>query len=92
MFHVQDLLEARLGIRDWNVQKPRDGLPDMRAFIARHGATVVFVKLDVRPAVMDRLAALGVAPALLDAGVWEGREYVVQEYVEGVYPNRSWSD
>jgi aminoglycoside phosphotransferase (APT) family kinase protein len=60
------------------------------AFVATDGDRKLFLMCNVNAPVLRRLADLHVAPPLVESGSWQGQPYVVQEYVEGAYPDREW--
>ncbi len=86
---IRSILLDHFGIDDWVIDRPHQGTKKACA-IATSPAMRVFVKLDVRADVLDRLGELGVAPPLLSHG-WHGAEtYVLQAFVDGTSPSREW--
>jgi len=82
------ILERDLHEASWDIRKPNAGNHD--AFVASHGEYNVFLKFDVNAAVLNRLAALNITPAVLGSGNANDRSYAIQEYVEGSHPDREW--
>jgi thiamine kinase-like enzyme len=60
------------------------------SYIATRDGLELFIKFDVEAPALQRVAELGVAPRVLAAGRHEGRLYIVQEYVQGIRPEREW--
>src|SRR3954454_17838324 len=86
------LLSQLLGEQEWNVQKAMDGM-QKEAYIAHSRTQKVFLKFDVPPSLLpalERLGEIGVSPPLLAAGTHRRRNYIVQSYLEGVYPDKMW--
>ncbi|MHB8645678.1 MAG: phosphotransferase [Thermomicrobiales bacterium] len=88
MKEAVELLERELHLSGWAIEKPDAGNND--AFVAACDDRKVFLKFDVDGTALSRLAELRVAPALLGCGRANGRQYVIQEYIEGTYPDRAW--
>lgn len=86
---VRTLIQNTLGGDGWTVRRPEQGW-SRTSFIAEHKARRVFVKFEAPTVVLRRLAAIGVAPAILADGEFQGVPYVVQEYVEGSHPDHGW--
>lgn len=88
MIHIEDKLKQLYPDGNWIISKSAIGASD-QAFVASNGERKVFVKLIKSPA-LKRLAELGVAPPVIYDGSSENKPYIVQEFVEGVKPNKSW--
>ena len=85
---IAEVLGEQLG-GSWSVTRATHGGTG-RSFVGSDGARRVFVKLDVRFDVLQRLAEIGVAPPLLHTGHHHGEWIAVQEFVDGPAPARSW--
>ena len=90
MCEIESLLRHYSGVEGWNIQRPHEGASGRPKFVARRNNHVVFVTLDVPVSALRRLAALGVTPNVLDAGIYEGRTYCIQEYLAGTRPDVRW--
>lgn len=85
---VRDLLRETIG-GGWRVSRFEDGSTS-RSFVGAHGPHRRFVKPDTRTDVVERVAALGIAPPVVAAGERDGRSYVIQEWMKGASPERGW--
>lgn len=86
---IQHLLSGAGFSGNWHVTPPAHGSTG-RAFVARQGHQAVFVKLGlVRPA-FERLADLGVTPAIVGQGEHNGEHFTIFQYIEGIVPDRNW--
>jgi hypothetical protein len=74
---------------DWLVRRPEHAGAG-ESYVATSGDRELFLKLDVDAAVVQRVAELGIAPAVVANGSYQGRPYVVQEYLHGTHPDRKW--
>lgn len=86
---VAHLVETALGGRGWEVRRPEHGWSD-RSYVAAREGRRVFVKLGTPAAILQRVAALGVAPAVLATGEVDGVPYAIQEFIAGSYPTHRW--
>ncbi|MDQ5825373.1 MAG: phosphotransferase [Chloroflexota bacterium] len=84
-----DILTSHFPGRDWVLRKPTAGMTG-ESYIATSDGLDIFIKFDVEAPALQRVAELGVAPRVLAAGRHEGRLYIVQEYVQGIRPEREW--
>src|SRR5260370_31345333 len=84
------ILERELHETGWAITKPKDGVATRDTYVATHGDRRVFLKFDVNAPVLRRLAALHVAPTVRGSGISNNRSYVIQDYIEGSYPDRAW--
>lgn len=83
--YVRDVLDGA----GWQVSEPRGSMNTTR--LAHRGDAAVAVKLvDTPLGILSRLAELGVTPPVLASGEHEGRRYIVQEVVNGPYPDHEW--
>ncbi len=89
LYVINGILEEKLRLRGWTIEKPLDGRSS-ESYVAHRGDVRVFVKFDVSDHLLKRLADLGVAPPLLYGGCHEGRSFVIQRFVAGPYPERRW--
>ncbi|HYH12045.1 MAG TPA: phosphotransferase [Thermomicrobiales bacterium] len=87
--HVPALLKTTFDIDRWDIRRPRQGARK-ECYIATSPEGSVFVKLDVRVDILERLGKLGVAPQVLAHGVHDAQTYVVQEFIDGGSPSREW--
>lgn len=85
---VAALTERELGGTGWTVRRAGGG--SKHSYLVNRGRTTIFVKLDVEAEPLRRLAELGVAPPLIASGRFSGRPFVLQEYVDGRHPDRTW--
>ena len=63
------------------------------SYIGRSRDQRVFLKLPVSPhsaAVLERPSAISVNPKVLAGGTYGQEPYIVQEFVDGVHPDRGW--
>ncbi|MDQ3703865.1 MAG: phosphotransferase [Chloroflexota bacterium] len=86
---VSDILTSHFPGRDWILRKPTAGMTG-ESYIATSDGLEIFIKFDVEAPALQRVAELGIAPRVLAAGRHEGRLYIVQEYVQGIRPEREW--
>lgn len=73
----------------WNIKESSVG-ESKQAYVADNGQKRLFIKFGVRSSVLKRLSELGVTPTLVYEGIEESRPYVIQEFVEGKNPEKSW--
>jgi hypothetical protein len=86
---IRDILRDRFGIGDWVIERPHQGAKRVCA-IATSPTMRVFVKLDVRVDVLERLGDLDIAPPVLAHGRAGAATYVVQAHIDGISPGREW--
>lgn len=86
---IQRLLDDAGFPGPWHVTAPAHGSTD-RAFVARCGNQVVFVKLGLVHPSLGRLADLGVTPPIIGQGEHHGEPFTIFQYMEGVVPDRIW--
>ncbi|HEX8599258.1 MAG TPA: phosphotransferase [Chloroflexia bacterium] len=86
---VSEILTSHFPGREWVLRKPTSGMTG-ESYIATSDGLELFIKFDVEAPALQRVAELGVAPRVLAAGRHEGRLYIVQEYLEGIRPEREW--
>jgi|GEM_PF-610058 len=86
---VERLLQSALPGGPWVIRKPNAGMAK-ESYVASRGEQRVFVKLDMSPRGLQRLAEIGVTPALLGSGEYHGRPYVLQEHIAGTNPDWQW--
>ncbi len=86
---VQTLVGHALGVDDWIIFRPEHGWSDA-SYVAERRGYRVFVKLGASSDVLQRVAEIGVAPAVLAAGEYQDLSYVIQEFVEGRFPDHGW--
>ncbi len=86
---VSTLVGQALGGDNWVILRPEHGWSDT-SYVAERRGRRVFVKLGASSDVLRRVAEIGVAPAVLAAGGYRGFSYVIQEYVEGDFPDHDW--
>ncbi len=84
------VLDQFLPGRQWAVRRPQHGWRKP-CFIADSDDCQYFVKFDVPVPLLKRLGEIGVAPRVLFSGEWDGLPFVIQEFIDGTYPEgRSW--
>ncbi len=88
---VKTLVCHALGGDDWIISRPEHGWSDT-SYVAERRGHRVFVKLGASPDILRRVAEIGAAPVLLADGEYQGLSYVIQEFVEGEFPNHDWFD
>lgn len=86
---VELILAQHFPDQRWRVTRPAAGL-QKEAYVAQSARHKVFVKFDTDTPAWQRVAELGVAPPLLHRGRYEGRPYIIQQFVEGTHPDRAW--
>lgn len=86
---VERLVSERLASPGWTVAKPKDGWSET-SFVAERNRRRVFVKFYVSIPILARLAKLQIAPPLIHTGRYRGRPFVIQQFIEGPYPDRRW--
>lgn len=79
---VDHILARHFANEQWRITTPPAGVQG-EAYIAHSEAHRLFVKLDVDPRPLRRLAELGVAPPLLHSDALNGRTYAIQQFVAG---------
>ncbi len=89
MRKAQAVLAQAFAPAIWTITKPQDG-HQKECYVATDGSRTVFIKFDVPLQSLQRLSELGVAPHMLASGAYQGEDYVIQEYLDGVYPDRLW--
>ena len=88
MESVQKILTHLFPQEHWTLQKPSAGHKE--SYIAESQARRVFLKFEVDTPALQRLAEIGVTSSLLFVGKQEDRPFIIQEFVEGNYPDRTW--
>ena len=78
---VKHLVQHALGGQEWAVRRTEQGWSDT-SYVALQGGRRVFVKFGTPADLLHRVAELGVAPAVLAAGEYQGTSYVIQEFIE----------
>lgn len=89
MEHVQQILESHFKSGGWVITVPPEG-KSRESYIARNTEHTVFVKLDVMTNGLQILSDLHIAPQVIASGEFNGRNYVIQEVVDGVHPGKEW--
>lgn len=89
MNDIKIILSNTFHQEDWRITKPQDG-QQKECYIAESPNVKVFIKFDVVWEPLLRLSELDVSPKLLTHGVFEGRPYIIQEFLYGIYPDRQW--
>jgi thiamine kinase-like enzyme len=89
MVDVEEIIKKHFPDSQWNINEPPAGM-STQARIADNGREKVFIKFDVKTPALSRLSELGVTPSVVYDGTSEERPYIIQEFVEGEYPDRSW--
>lgn len=86
---IEKILARHFPEQAWRINQPRSGL-QKEAYIVQSERHKLFLKLDTEIPALQILANLGVAPALIATGSYDGRSYIIQKFVEGVHPERRW--
>jgi thiamine kinase-like enzyme len=89
MDKVIKILQMTFKNSDWKICKPQDG-QKKECYIAETNGKKVFVKFDVPIFPLKRLGEICVAPKMLASGEYEGTSYIIQEFIDGKYPDREW--
>lgn len=89
MHTIERILAYHFSDQHWHVAPPPAGV-QKEAYIAQNDQHRLFVKFDAATPAWDRLAAIGVTPHVLATGIHQGRPYLIQQFVEGTYPDRVW--
>jgi len=89
MNNARELLLQVFGPGDWAIEKPQNGRRK-ECYIASSRNRKVFVKFDVPIKSLQRLSDAGFAPRVLASGSYQGVPYVIQEFLDGVHPDRDW--
>ena len=89
MENVRHILQKHFPKTEWNLSQPKDG--QLRAsYIAQSKEQRVFIKFNVPKDALHRLGEIEVAPRVLASGICDDIAYVVQEYINGRYPDWRW--
>ena len=83
------ILQRHFPKTKWNISLPDDG-QHRASYIAQSEDQQVFIKFDVPIEAIQRLSEIQVAPRIVASGLYEGSPYVVQEYINGRYPDWRW--
>lgn len=86
---IEFILRKETGISGWQISKPEQGL-SKETYIAKSDKRIVFVKFDVNIPPLKRLSKLGLTPKVIATGVVHNENFVIQEFIEGIHPNRLW--
>lgn len=89
MEQIRRILQHHFGDSAWEIARSENGLQNA-GYIAQNASVKVFVKFTDNVAVLQRLGEIKVAPRILVSGFEQGKAYIVQEYIEGQYPDRPW--
>ncbi|HVV55379.1 MAG TPA: phosphotransferase [Mucilaginibacter sp.] len=89
MNNVQELFSSLFKSADWQMEKPINGRRKEK-YIVSGGGLKYFLKFDVDAEILKRLARIGVAPDVLQSGTHKGRTFIVQQFIEGSAPQKSW--
>jgi thiamine kinase-like enzyme len=85
---IQKILAHLFPQEHWTIQKPPAGFKE--SYIVESENRKLFLKFDVNTPTLHRLAEIGVTPSLLFVGKQEDRPFIIQEFVHGEYPDRTW--
>lgn len=89
MEKIRSILKTHFHHNNWTINKPEDG-QQKECYIAQNSGLKVFLKFDVPVAPLLRLGEIEVAPRVLASGIFDDKPYVLQEYINGTYPDRLW--
>jgi len=89
MHSIKHILAQHFPDQHWRVAPPPAGM-QKEAYIAQSDQHTLFVKFDADTPAWSRLADIGATPPILGMGTYQGRPYLIQQFVEGTYPNRAW--
>jgi hypothetical protein len=73
----------------WILNKSFAGESD-KTFVASNGKRKLFIKYTNKAQAIRRLSELGVTPKMTYDGTNEQPPYLIQDYIEGKYPDRKW--
>ncbi len=83
------ILREHFGPGAWKLAPAKQGR-GAGAYVARSERHSVFVKWDVDGLALRRLSDLGIVPTVVAVARHGDRPYIIQRYVEGTHPDRSW--
>ncbi len=89
MERIRSILQSTFDRPNWTISKPEDG-QQKECYIAQNGDMKVFLKFDVPVAPLLRLGEIEVAPRVLASGILDDKPYIIQEYINGTYPDWQW--
>lgn len=89
MNDVEEILKKNFGNTDWLITKPQYGL-SKESYIAKQKNRKLFIKFDVNAPALTRLSNIQVTPPIVAQEKFHGRDYVIQEFLEGIHPDRTW--
>lgn len=89
MHNIKHILAQHLPDQHWRIAPPPAGM-QKETYIARSDQLALFVKFDAGTPAWLRLAEIGATPPILGMGTHQGRPYLIQQFVEGTYPDRAW--
>lgn len=86
---IQGILAEIFPGQAWQLRRPTEGFAGT-SYIASGAGRELFIKLDADVELVHRVSDLGVAPPFVAGGTYQGRTYVIQEYLPGTHPDRNW--
>lgn len=89
MNKIEQILQTHFPGQKWTITRSQDGA-HKKSYIAQSEGTKIFLKFDAPADLLQRLGELGVAPQLVASGEIDGAAYVLQNYLEGIYPDWMW--
>ncbi len=88
--NVEEIFKQHFPNKQWKISNPPDGMSS-QVYIADGGQEKVFIKLSPHhSAAVKRLAELGLTPSVLFSGTYDNQPYIIQEFIDGKYPDRKW--
>lgn len=89
MNKILTILKEKIGLGHWKIEKPKDGYKK-ECYIVSNGNQKYFLKFDIPIEALIRLGKIQVAPKVIASDKYKGTDYVIQEFIDGVYPDREW--
>lgn len=86
---IKNLLQSNIGGENWKITKPDRGL-SKETYIVKNDKKTYFLKFDINIPPLLRVSELGLTPKIVNYGKLHNENFVVQEYIEGVHPDRKW--
>lgn len=86
---LDHILARHFPEQQWRITPPASGL-QKEVYVAQNEQHKLIIKFDSDTPAWQRLAEIGVTPPLLGRGRYEGRPYIIQQFVEGRSPDRDW--
>ncbi len=86
---VKKLLQVKIGGGNWLFTKPKHGV-SKESYIAESKTRKIFIKFDVNIPPLLRLGEMGLAPKVIGHGKIRNKNFIIQEFIEGLKPDNVW--